>query len=90
MTTHISTRISDEDARIFEETTQSLGISPSDALRMFIAAFNRNGGFPFDVQVKPIYEAVRTEGEAIDLCDHLAEELLDKEYSTTPDIGLLP
>lgn len=78
MTTQIATRVSDEDAQIFRETTRSLGTSPSDVMRMFIVEFNRSGGFPYDVRVKPVYEAVRTEDEAIDLCDHLAEELLDE------------
>lgn len=29
-------------------TCEQIGTSPSNALRMFVSAFNRRGGFPFD------------------------------------------
>ncbi|MBQ9317485.1 MAG: type II toxin-antitoxin system RelB/DinJ family antitoxin [Atopobiaceae bacterium] len=39
-----------EKERFFEATEQ-IGTTPSNAIRMFIAAFNRAGTFPFEVGV---------------------------------------
>ena len=33
----------------FAAATQLVGTTPSNAIRMFIAAFNRCGTFPFDI-----------------------------------------
>lgn len=33
----------------FFEATQLIGTTPSNAIRMFIAAFNREGTFPFEI-----------------------------------------
>ena len=34
---------------LFAKTCESLGTTPSGAVRMFVSAFNRYGGFPFPV-----------------------------------------
>lgn len=34
---------------VFAAATQLVGTTPSNAIRMFIAAFNRCGTFPFDI-----------------------------------------
>lgn len=77
MSTQFATRVDDETAQLFRDTTQLLGTSPSDAMRMFITAFNRCGGFPYEVRLAPPYEAIRTEEEATDFCNHLAQDMLD-------------
>lgn len=33
----------------FFEATESIGTTPSNAIRMFISAFNRAGTFPFEI-----------------------------------------
>ena len=44
----ISTKLKPEEKRLFLETCDNIGTSPSNAIRMFVSAFNRRGGFPFD------------------------------------------
>ena len=44
----ISAKIKSDEKRIFLETCESIGTSPSNAIRMFVSAFNKRGGFPFD------------------------------------------
>lgn len=44
----LSTKVTDAEKRRFVETCDAIGTSPSNALRMFVSAFNRRGGFPFD------------------------------------------
>jgi len=38
----------------FFEATESIGTTPSNAIRMFIAAFNKAGTFPFEVGVSGV------------------------------------
>ena len=38
-----------EEKAAFAAATQRVGTTPSNAIRMFIAAFNRCGTFPFDI-----------------------------------------
>ena len=42
-----------EKERFFEATEQ-IGTTPSNAIRMFIAAFNRAGTFPFEIGVNGV------------------------------------
>lgn len=44
----LSTKVTDAEKRRFVETCDEIGTTPSNALRMFVSAFNRRGGFPFD------------------------------------------
>ena len=44
----LSCKLRPEEKRAFIATCESIGTSPSNALRMFVSAFNRRGGFPFD------------------------------------------
>lgn len=44
----LSTKLRPEEKKAFLATCESIGTSPSNALRMFVSAFNRRGGFPFD------------------------------------------
>ena len=44
----VSTKLRPEEKRLFVETCEGIGTSPSNAIRMFVSAFNKRGGFPFD------------------------------------------
>ena len=44
----VSTKLRPEEKRLFFETCEGIGTSPSNAIRMFVSAFNKRGGFPFD------------------------------------------
>lgn len=48
VTAPLSTKVTDAEKHRFVEICDAIGTSPSNALRMFVSAFNRRGGFPFD------------------------------------------
>lgn len=48
MTPIVAKVLPDEKDRFFE-VTESIGTTPSNAIRMFISAFNRAGTFPFEI-----------------------------------------
>lgn len=41
-------KVTDAEKSKFVATCESIGTTPSNAIRMFVSAFNRRGGFPFD------------------------------------------
>lgn len=47
-TAPLSTKVTPDEKGTFLQLCEEIGTSPSNALRMFVAAFNRRGGFPFD------------------------------------------
>lgn len=51
-----------EKERFFEATEQ-IGTTPSNAIRMFIAAFNRAGTFPFEVGIGGVLGRAGTRNE---------------------------
>ncbi|MCR5630395.1 MAG: type II toxin-antitoxin system RelB/DinJ family antitoxin [Atopobiaceae bacterium] len=44
----ISAKLRQDEKDVFQRTCEAIGTSPSNAIRMFVSAFNRRGGFPFD------------------------------------------
>lgn len=44
----ISSKLRSDEKKTFVEVCDSIGTTPSNAIRMFVSAFNRRGGFPFD------------------------------------------
>lgn len=44
----ITAKIKEEEKDEFISIAESIGTTPSNAIRMFISAFNKRGGFPFD------------------------------------------
>ena len=44
----ISSKLRRDEKQTFIETCEAIGTTPSNAIRMFVSAFNRRGGFPFD------------------------------------------
>ena len=73
-----ATMVEDDQAKTFEETTARLGISPSDALRLFILAFNERGGFPYEANAHTpsAIEAFEDERGATIFASSLAMEAL--------------
>lgn len=45
----ISAKLRQDEKDIFQKTCEAIGTSPSNAIRMFVSAFNKKGGFPFDL-----------------------------------------
>jgi DNA-damage-inducible protein J len=46
----LNTKLESEDKRLFVATAKTLGLSPSNVVRVFVRAFNEWGGFPFEVR----------------------------------------
>lgn len=44
----ISSRLRNDEKEALVATCDSIGTSPSNAIRMFVSAFNKRDGFPFD------------------------------------------
>ena len=44
----ISAKLRQDEKDAFQKTCDAIGTSPSNAIRMFVSAFNKRGGFPFD------------------------------------------
>ena len=73
-----ATRIDDKEYEIFQRTAANIGTTTSDALRMFIYAFNDHHGFPYPVQSRRMQiEAFETEEEASDFATDLAMEMME-------------
>ncbi|HIT45282.1 MAG TPA: type II toxin-antitoxin system RelB/DinJ family antitoxin [Candidatus Aphodovivens excrementavium] len=78
MSSQLATRVDDIEAERFRENTRLLGTTPSDALRIFVAAFNAHRGFPFDVRLpEPSVEPFATERDAQSFSDHLALRMMN-------------
>ena len=68
-----TTRVEDRGYEIFQKTAANIGTTTSDALRMFIYAFNDHHGFPYPVQSRRMQvEAFESEEEATDFATDLA------------------
>jgi DNA-damage-inducible protein J len=55
-TSQIGIRIDEIEKKEFEKTANSLGISPSSAIKMFIAKFNRDKGFGYPITLSNVAE----------------------------------
>ena len=77
-TVQLATRVEKSQDRLFRETTRRLGTTPADAMRIFVAAFNQNRGFPFDVRLADDVEPSRSEGEALDFVNRESMRTLDE------------
>ena len=63
--------------RTISKTAANIGTTASDALRMFIYAFNDHHGFPFPVQSKRMeVEPFDSEEEATDFATNMAKEII--------------
>ncbi|MBQ9058346.1 MAG: hypothetical protein IJ125_04100 [Atopobiaceae bacterium] len=74
-----TTRVEDAEYELFQQTAANIGTTTSDALRMFIYAFNDHHGFPYPVRSKRMkVEAFETEEDATRFATDLALEMLDE------------
>ena len=72
-----TTRVEEKEYELFQKTAANIGTTASDALRMFIYAFNDHHGFPFPVQSKRMeVEPFDSEEEATDFETNMAMEIL--------------
>ena len=72
-----TTRVEEKEYELFQKTATNIGTTASDALRMFIYAFNDHHGFPFPVQSKRMeVEPFDSEGEATDFATNMAKEII--------------
>ena len=55
MTTTLTTRLDSDDKLAFERFCQSVGMTPSTAVNMFVKATLRQGELPFPVKADPFY-----------------------------------
>ncbi len=78
MAVQLATRVDDEQARKFRAYTAELGTTPSDALRIFIAAFNRNKGFPYEIKLGKSVRCnpFENEEEAMEFSTKMADEAI--------------
>lgn len=66
-TASLNTKLPAEEKELFTATAESLGITPSAAIRIFVRKFNEYQGFPFAVRrTIPMSEAERAEIELLD------------------------
>lgn len=72
----LATRVDDSAANTFRSLTKQLGTTPSDAMRMFIMAFNAHNGFPYEVRLAPSPEPFENESDALDFVDSMAQEMI--------------
>ena len=61
MTTTITARVESEDKSMFDAFCESVGITASAAINMFIKATIREGEIPFKIKVDPFYSKANQE-----------------------------
>ena len=82
MAIQLATRVDDEQARRFRTYAAELGTTPSDALRMFVAAFNRNKGFPYEIRLGDGGRCApfESEEEATEFSAKMAGEMIEHAW----------
>ena len=55
MTTTITTRVNSDDKALFDAFCDSVGLTASSAINMFIKATIREGEIPFKIKADPFY-----------------------------------
>ncbi len=62
--TPVVAKVLPQEKEAFAAATQRVGTTPSNAIRMFIAAFNRCGTFPFDISPTGAFGPVASQAAA--------------------------
>ena len=65
MVVQLATRVDDDQAEEFRETTKKLGLSTADALRMFVSSFNEYQGFPYRYEFDRLRNRSRMNGRLL-------------------------
>ena len=75
----IATRVDDELGTEFKSVAKALGVTPADAIRMFVVAFTAHRGFPYDV-VLPKAEPFATKNKEDEFFDEMSEKLISDAW----------
>jgi len=72
--TQITAKVNKSQKNQFERITKSIGITPANALKMFILKFNNTQGFPFELRMEneeaeDVYDAY--------IADKITQEMID-------------
>ena len=81
---NLNVKIDAEDKRLFIEFTRQMGTTPSNAVRMFVRAFNEFRGFPFDIS-RPYGMSAEAE-RARDEIDAALSAGTAKHYGSVADL----
>ena len=79
-TVQIATRVDEQQDRKFREITKAIGTTPAEALRMFIASFNSEGGFPYEIKIKRSVEAFDSEDEATVFATRASRRMINETW----------
>ena len=81
---NLNVKIDAEDKRVFVELARQMGTTPSNAVRMFVRAFNDFKGFPFDTS-RP-YGMTAEARRAYEEADAAIAAGTAKHYRTVADL----
>ena len=81
---NLNVKIDADEKREFTEIARSLGTTPSNAVRMFVRAFNDYAGFPFDLR-QPRYNA-ETEAAMVEARGIADGTIPAKRYSSAAEM----
>lgn len=80
----LNTKLPINEKELFTKTAESLGMTPSAAIRVFVRKFNEYKGFPFDVRMSiPMSKDERSE---LELLDKAIDEGTVKMYDSFEEI----
>jgi len=77
----ITSKLKPEEKREFIRVSDHIGTTPSNAIRIFVSAFNKYGGFPFDPA--NLYRFSRETIEAME--DAVSERNLSGPYKSASE-----
>ena len=81
---NLNVKIDAEDKRLFSQYAHEMGTTPSNAVRMFVRAFNEYKGFPFDTS-RP-YRLSAEAGRAYDEANAAIADGTAKRYGTYDEL----
>jgi hypothetical protein len=83
MTATLSADIDAAQAERFEQTARAIGTNGREVLRMFVAAFNAHGGFPYPPRVAD-REAVAEDSADAAIGDAVLDEIAAGDCQVSP------
>lgn len=88
--TPVVAKVLPEEKAAFAAATQLVGTTPSNAIRMFIAAFNRCGTFPFDISQRGLWRCARFSSTmTVPNCRHLGTFFFCRQLRNVPKCRVL-
>ena len=77
MSVQVSTRIDEATKQQFDKVCEAIGISPSNALSVFIKGVINHNGIPFNAVASPEKRTKMAKESNEDIADEQFEEILD-------------